>query len=492
MRRGGRKMFLDATTLGQMVLSKEISPLELVEESIQKATLLNPSLNAIVYTQFEEAIEKAKRFSLKNQPFAGVPIFLKDLGQEQKGSICTYSSRLFKDIKSTQTDNFVKRLENLGFIILGRTNTPEFGFKTVSDSLLHGPVRNAVNLDRNAGGSSGGAAAVVASGITPIAAASDGGGSIRIPASHNGLIGLKPSRGRVISGPGSYRGWNGATVHFAMTKTIQDTRNLLFHLQEYQMESPFPLPKLSAKELYTTEKMRPLRVAVLLQSPVGEEVSKDSVDAVMKIANFFENHGHFVTLLQKDPVDGIALQKGFYIISAVETALMFQNIERLLGRQVTRDDMELMTWAIYRSGLDISGMEYSKVASSWDSYTYQMAQLHEQYDVLLLPAVANAAPSLVPYELSADLQSKLSRIDDFTKDQKQQLLWEMFEESVADTPFTQRFNITGQPAISLPVHHTKDGLPIGVQLAAAKGREDLLLQIAEWFEQGQLLQVTKQ
>lgn len=485
-------MFLDATTLGQMVLSKEISPLELVEESIQKATLLNPSLNAIVYTQYEEAIEKAKRFSLKNQPFAGVPIFLKDLGQEQKGSICTYSSRLFKDIKSTQTDNFVKRLENLGFIILGRTNTPEFGFKTVSDSLLHGPVRNAVNLDRNAGGSSGGAAAVVASGITPIAAASDGGGSIRIPASHNGLIGLKPSRGRVISGPGSYRGWNGATVHFAMTKTIQDTRNLLFHLQEYQMESPFPLPKLSAKELYTTEKMRPLRVAVLLQSPVGEEVSKDSVDAVMKIANFFANHGHFVTLLQKDPVDGIALQKGFYIISAVETALMFQNIERLLGRQVTRDDMELMTWAIYRSGLDISGMEYSKVASSWDSYTYQMAQLHEQYDVLLLPAVANAAPSLVPYELSADLQSKLSRIDDFTKDQKQQLLWEMFEESVADTPFTQRFNITGQPAISLPVHHTKDGLPIGVQLAAAKGREDLLLQIAEWFEQGQLLQVTKQ
>ncbi|WP_049555751.1 MULTISPECIES: amidase [unclassified Granulicatella] len=485
-------MFLDATTLGQMVLSKEISPLELVEESIQKATLLNPSLNAIVYTQYEEAIEKAKRFSLKNQPFAGVPLFLKDLGQEQKGSICTYGSRLFKDVKSMHTDNFVKRLENLGFIILGRTNTPEFGFKTVSDSLLHGPVRNAVNLDRNAGGSSGGAAAVVASGITPVAAASDGGGSIRIPASHNGLIGLKPSRGRVISGPGSYRGWNGATVHFAMTKTVQDTRNLLFHLQEYQMESPFPLPKLSAKELYTTEKMRPLRVAVLLQSPVGEEVSKDSVDAVMKIANFFENHGHFVTLLQKDPVDGIALQKGFYIISAVETALMFQNIERLLGRQVTRDDMELMTWAIYRSGLDISGMEYSKVASSWDSYAYQMAQLHEQYDVLLLPAVANAAPSLVPYELSADLQSKLSRIDDFTKDQKQQLLWEMFEESVADTPFTQRFNITGQPAISLPVHHTKDGLPIGVQLAAAKGREDLLLQIAEWFEQGQLLQVTKQ
>ena len=296
----------------------------------------------------------------------------------------------------------------------------------------------------------------------------------------------------MIVGPGSYRGWNGATVHFALTKTVQDTRNLLFHMQECQMESPFPLPKLSYEQLYKTEKIKPLRVAVLLKSPVGEAVSKDSVDAVMKIANFFENHEHSVTILQKDPVDGVALQKGFYIISAVETALMFQNIERQLQRPVTRDDMELMTWAIYRSGMDISGMEYSKVASSWDIYAEQMEQLHEQYDVLLLPTVAQAAPSLVPYELSADLQSKLMRIDDFTKDQKQQLLWEMFEESVADTPFTQRFNITGQPAISLPVHRTKEGLPIGIQLAAAKGREDLLLQIAEWFEQEQIFQVIKQ
>lgn len=483
---------MDATSLAEDVRLKKVSPLELVTETIQRARTLNPSLNAIVYEQYEEALEKAKNFKPTNQPFAGVPIFLKDLGQEQKGSVCTYGSRLFKDVKSAQTDNFVKRLEELGFIIMGRTNTPEFGFKTVSDAALHGPVRNAVNPERNAGGSSGGAAAVVASGIVPIAAASDGGGSIRIPASHNGLIGLKPSRGRVIVGPGSYRGWNGATVHFALTKTVQDTRNLLFHMQECQMENPFPLPKLSYEQLYKTEKIKPLRVAVLLKSPVGEAVSKDSVDAVMKIANFFENHGHSVTILQKDPVDGVDLQKGFYIISAVETALMFQNIERQLQRQITRDDMELMTWAIYRSGLDISGMEYSKVASSWDNYAEQMAQLHEQYDVLLLPTVAQAAPSLVPYQLSTDLQSELGRIDDFTKDQKQQLLWEMFEESVADTPFTQRFNITGQPAISLPVHRTKDGLPIGVQLAAAKGREDLLLQIAEWFEQEQLLQVTKQ
>ena len=182
---------------------------------------------------------------------------------------------------------------------------------------------------------------------------------------------------------------------------------------------------------------------MLIQSPVGEAVSKDAVDAVMKIARFFENHGHSVTLLQKDPVDGVALQKGFYIISAVETALIIKNIERQLKRSVTRDDMELRHGAIYRSGLDISGMEYSKVASSWDRYAEQMEQLQEQWCDIIANG-CTGRPSLVPYELSADLQSKLMRIDDFTKDQKQQLLWEMFEESVADTPFTKRFNITGQ------------------------------------------------
>ena len=450
-------MFLDATTLGQMVLSKEISPLELVEESIQKATLLNPSLNAIVYTQYEEAIEKAKRFSLKNQPFAGVPLFLKDLGQEQKGSICTYGSRLFKDIKSTQTDNFVKRLENLGFIILGRTNTPEFGFKTVSDSLLHGPVRNAVNLDRNAGGSSGGAAAVVASGITPIAAASDGGGSIRIPASHNGLIGLKPSRGRVIAGPGSYRSWNGATVHFALTKTVQDTRNLLFHLQEYQMESPFPLPKLSAKELYLPDKLKPLKVSVLLQSPVGEEVSKDSVDAVMKIANFFENHGHSVTLLQKDPVDGIALQKGFYIISAVETALMFQNIERQIGRQVTRDDMELMTWGIYQSGQHILAKDYSAALAKWDTYAHAMEKVHEEFDLILTPTVSDVAPLQTQCPMEESVRQALNQIEELSVPEQQSVIWRMFDRTLALTPFTQLSNITGAPAISLPVYLSETG-----------------------------------
>ena len=225
---------------------------------------------------------------------------------------------------------------------------------------------------------------------------------------------------------------------------------------------------------------------MLIQSPVGEAVSKDAVDAVMKIARFFENHGHLLTLLQRIRSTVSRCKKGFYIISAVETALMFQNIERQLKRSVTRDDMELMTWAIYRSGLDISGMEYSKVASSWDRYAEQMEQLTSNYDVILLPTFAQAAPSLVPYGLSVDLQSKLMRIDDFTKDQKTTITLGNVWESVADTPFTQRFNITGQPAISLPVHRTQEGLPIGVQLAAAKGEKTCSYKSQNGSEQEQL------
>ncbi|MBF0993773.1 MAG: amidase, partial [Granulicatella sp.] len=176
-------MFRDATSMAQAVRNKQVSPLELVLETIEKAEWLNPRLNAIVSTRYEEAIEEAKKFQVKNQPFAGVPLFLKDLGQEKEGTPCTYGSCLFKDYICHETSHFVKRLEELGFIILGRTNTPEFGYKMVSDAQLHGSVCHFLDETVNAGGSSGGAAAIVAAGISPMSAASDGGGSIRVPAS---------------------------------------------------------------------------------------------------------------------------------------------------------------------------------------------------------------------------------------------------------------------------------------------------------------------
>lgn len=230
--------WLDATAMAQAVLRGEVSPKELVKESIERSQTVNPKLNAIVDTRFEKALQEAQNRDFSGKPFAGVPLFLKDLGQEQSGELSTSGSPLLANYRASHSDNYVKALENLGFIILGRSNTPEFGFKNISDSSLYGNVNLPDDMSRNAGGSSGGAAALVSSGVSPLAAASDGGGSIRIPASFNGLIGLKPTRGRIPVGPSSFRGWQGASVQFALTKTVRDTKRLLYYLQTCQMESP--------------------------------------------------------------------------------------------------------------------------------------------------------------------------------------------------------------------------------------------------------------
>ena len=229
----------DATAMTEAVQNKTVSPRELVEATIREAERTNPKINAIVSQRYEKAIEEAETRDFSEKPFAGIPIFLKDLGQEQAGEPSTAGSRLFTSYRATETDNYVKKLEELGFIILGRSSTPEFGFKNISDAQIHGPVNLPDDVTRNAGGSSGGAAALVSSGISPLAPASDGGGSIRIPASFNGLIGLKPTRGRIPVGPSSFRGWQGASVQFALTKTVRDTKRLLYHMQTCQMESPF-------------------------------------------------------------------------------------------------------------------------------------------------------------------------------------------------------------------------------------------------------------
>ncbi|MEQ9809429.1 amidase [Streptococcus jiangjianxini] len=474
-------MVKDATDMAKSVRSGQVSAKELVLETIAKAEKENPRLNAISSTRFEKALEESETRDFTNQSFGGVPIFLKDLGQEQAGEQSTSGSRLLVNYRAKQSDNYVKRLESLGFIVLGRTNTPEFGFKNISDSQLHGSVNLPDDITRNAGGSSGGAAALVASGVSPLAAASDGGGSIRIPASFNGLIGLKPTRGRIPVGPSSYRGWQGASVNFALTKTIRDTKTLLEHFQVCQMESPFVLPRLSHEDLFE-KSLKPLRIALQLESPIGGQVSADAIHAVKKAAHFLEKEGHEVFVLDKQPLDGIEAMKSYYIMNSVETAAMFDGIETSLGRQMTIDDMELMTWAIYRSGQRISAKTYSKILSQWDDYSRLMHDFHETYDILLSPTVADVAPKHGQFDLSDQLRNHLRHIDDFNQAEQQDMIWQMFQESLNWTPFTQQANLTGQPSISLPVYRTEAGLPLGVQVTAAKGREDLLLQLGELFE----------
>ena len=474
----------DATAMVEAVRNKTVSPPELVKDTISEAERTNTKINAIVSQRYEKALEEAETRDFSAKPFASVPIFLKDLGQEQAGEPSTAGSRLFTSYRAKETDNYVKKLEELGFIILGRSSTPEFGFKNISDAQIHGPVNLPDDVRRNAGGSSGGAAALVSSGISLLAPASDGGGSIRIPASFNGLIGLKPTRGRIPVGPGSFRGWQGASVQFALTKSVRDTKRLLYHMQTCQMESPFILPKLDKDSL--GKPVQPLKIAFSTVSPIGGKVSESAIAATKKAARALESLGHYVHEITHQPLNGIEAMQSYYIMNSVETAAMFDGIEAGLGRQITLEDMELMTWAIFQSGQKIPAKVYSKVLTQWDQYSHQMTNFHESYDILLTPTVAEVAPKHGQFALSENLQSKLKHIADYEWEKQQELIWDMFADSLDWTPFTQQANLTGQPSISLPVYRDDQGLALGIQLTAAKGREDLLLHLAKQMEEGSL------
>ncbi|MGV3000194.1 amidase [Streptococcus suis] len=478
--------WIDATAMAQAVNQKQVSAKELVQETIAKIEQLNPALNAVVSKQYEQALQEAEMGNFQDKPFGGVPLLLKDLGQNEAGHLSTAGSRLFENYRAGHTDKLVQAFKDLGFIILGRTNTPEFGFKNISDSSLHGQVKLPLDLSRNAGGSSGGAAAAVASGMIPLAAASDGGGSIRIPASFNGLIGLKPSRGRIPVGPNSYRGWQGASSNFALTKSVRDTKRLLYHLQTYQVEAPFPLALLSEQSLLVPQD-KPLKIAYSLESPIGNSVSADAKQAVLSLLPQLEALGHQITELTSPVLDGLEVMRAYYLMNSVETAQMFDEIEAGLGRPMTPDDMEVMTWAIYQSGQTIPAKLYSKVLQDWDRYSATMADFHQHYDLLLTPTVADVAPKLDQFTHSQEMLDRLLHTQKLAMAEQQSLIWEMFAESLAWTPFTQQANITGQPAISLPTYQTPQGLPIGVQFTAAKGREDLLLHVADQLEQAGLL-----
>ncbi|HEM6205265.1 TPA: amidase [Streptococcus suis] len=479
-------MWKDATEMALAVRTGQVSAKELVVEAIERIEEENPAINAVVSKQYEDALKEAEKEDYLGKPFAGVPFLLKDLGQNEKGQPSSAGSRLLAGRPAGHTDTYVQRLKDLGFIIVGRTNTPEFGFKNISDASLHGPVKSPLDLSRNAGGSSGGAAAAVASGMVPLAAASDGGGSIRIPASFNGLIGLKPSRGRIPVGPTSYRGWQGASSNFALTKSVRDTKRLLYHLQTYQVEAPFPLALLPEQSLLAPQD-KPLKIAYSLESPIGSPVSSDARQAVLSLLPQLEALGHQIIELTGPVLDGIEVMRAYYLMNSVETAQMFDEIEAGLGCPMTPDDMEVMTWAIYQSGQTVPAKLYSKVLQDWDRYSATMADFHQHYDLLLTPTVADVAPKHGQFDLSADLLDRLKQTQNYSMEEQQDLIWEMFADSLAWTPFTQQANITGQPAISLPTYKTPQDLPIGVQFTAAKGREDLLLYVADQLEQAELL-----
>ncbi|MBS4750380.1 amidase [Carnobacteriaceae bacterium zg-ZUI78] len=468
----------DALYWAKQIQKGAISAEELFLETIKKIENINPQLNAVVRTRYDKALYEIQTRPLSKTMYKGVPILLKDLGQNLKGELNTCGSSLLQNNVSNHTDNLVKKIEELGFIVIGQTNAAEFGFTNFTDNMLYGTTRNPVDMTRHAGGSSGGAASTVSGDMIPLALASDGGGSIRIPASWTGTIGLKPSRGRIPVGPFSYRGWQGASVHFAITKSVRDTKALFYALQTEQWESPFTLPL--NKEL---PMIKPLKIAYSTKSPVGTPVSDAAKNAVYYTVQMLKELGCIVE--EATPkLDGIGLMQSYYMMNSAETAAMFHDMEMSLKRPLTREDMNIMAWIIYQSGKDLLASDYTKALSCWDSAAAVMTDFHEEYDVFLQPSTADVAPKLTEYGIQHKLFEKMANDVESTTSTKRKLdiVWEMFLKGLTLTPFTQQANLTGQPAISLPIYQTKNGLPLGVQLTARKGREDILFALSEQLE----------
>lgn len=465
-----------ALEYARQIKQKQISAEELLSATIDQIEKLNPSLNAVVFKRYEKALHEARTKDFSQQLFGGVPLLLKDLWQSLAGEKNTAGSRLLQHNVSTVTDNYVHVLQDLGFIIIGQTTTPEFGFKNYTQSELYGTTRNPLDLTRHAGGSSGGAASIVASGILPIAAASDGGGSIRIPASWTGLIGLKPTRGSIPVGPSRYRGWQGAAMQFAVSRDLQDTKALFYAMQTEQWESPFTVPK-NVPNVH-----RPLRIAYCVDSPVGTPVSQEAKEAVLKTLRTLVDLGYDVKEASPQ-VDGVALMESYFTMNCVETVSMFDRIEGTLNRPLQLSDMEMMTWIIYQTGKQVKASDYSKVLSLWDEASALTHRFHEEYDIYLTPSTASVAPKIAEYGVEKKWYGVAENIGEFSQKEKEQVVWDMFLPGLTLTPFSQQANLTGQPAISLPVYTTEqEGLPLGVQLSVRKGREDILFFIAEQLE----------
>ncbi|MCM3110807.1 amidase [Lederbergia lenta] len=480
---------LDATDMAELIHKKEIQPVELLELSFEQLEKVNPTLNAVTHTRKEKVLKEAKQSNNVDSPFAGVPILLKNISQSLKNEPITSGSGLMQSVVSDHDSHFVQKIREAGFLFLGHTNTPEFGLKNITEPELYGPTRNPWNSEYSPGGSSGGTAAAITSGIVPMAGASDGGGSIRIPASFSGLFGLKPTRGRTPVGPGVGREWQGASIDFVLSRSVRDSAAMLDHLQVIQPEAAFQTPLLSGSSIKMINEpfQKPLKIAFTTKSPVGTPVSQEAQLAVEKTVKWLEKEGHIVEE-QENGVDGIQLMKDYFLMNSGEISSLIEQLERAIGRSITADDVEIETWLLNEAGKSVSAAKFSASLASWDTAAAQMAAFHHTYDFYITPTTAFSAPKIGELTFSREKQESLREQMSIAleSEQQQAVIWDMFLPSLTYTPFTQLANLTGQPAISVPVHLTKDGLPLGVQVMASKGEERRLLQLASQLEQSHL------
>ncbi|WP_409304220.1 amidase [Peribacillus sp. SCS-155] len=476
----------DGVGLAELIKSRQISQMELAEAAISEIEKKNPKLNAVIHKMYDQARTKAAQNDCSGE-FAGVPVLIKDITQEIKGEPMTSGSKALKGYIAKDDSAFVKKLRDTGTLFLGQTNVPELALMAITEPALHGATRNPWNTEYTPGGSSGGSGAAVASGMVPIAGANDGGGSIRIPAAFNGLFGLKPSRGRTPVGKTLGRQWQGASVDHVLTRSVRDSALMLDLLHGLEKGAAFPsLPfDGSYLEASKTPIEKPLRIAYSTVSPIGTEVHPECKNAVIHTAKILESLGYIVEE-KEAPVDGKKIANSYITMYFGEVAAAIATMEDTLGRKPTFKDVEPTTWLLGLIGQSTNVGEWVLNMREWDRAAFAMEEFFETYDFYITPTTAYP-PSKIG-ELDPSLSEKLlmsiiGRLKMGSLLKKTGMIDQLVENSLKRTPFTQLANLTGQPAMSVPLHATPEGMPVGVQFVAARGEEHRLYQMAGMLEQ---------
>jgi amidase len=457
---------MDATDQAALVANGEVTPSELLEAAVQRIERSNPALNAVVIEWFDHARSIAADPDLPEGPFRGVPFLLKDLYTSFAGQTLSNGNVALKEAAKIDTADttLVARFKAAGLVIAGRTNSPEMGSLPTTQPTAWGATRNPWALERTPGGSSGGAAAAVAAGMVPFAHASDGGGSIRIPASCCGLVGLKTSQGRITVGPA--RSEVGLGVELCVSRTVRDTAGLLDAVRGPGVGDTViaPAPQRPYIEEVGADPGR-LRIGLLDVHPRGDFLHEDCIAAARAAASMLEALGHIVEPAWPACLADTMLPRKFMALWATQMAMAARGISDTLGREVTADDIEPVNWAHIEQARRLSAVDYAIAeAEGWAFRRALQQWWADGWDLLLSPTVSEPPPLLTEFENNPEHPTApMRRAGQFAA-------------------FTPPFNMSGQPAINLPLHRNADGLPIGIQLAAGYGREDVLIRLAAQLE----------
>lgn len=462
---------LDAVGHAALVRSGEASATELVEAAIARISAHDPGLNAVVTPLFEKARAEAAAVR-PGLPLAGVPYVLKDHLTCSAGDPVSDGIRAVREARwaPDYDSHYVTRMRAAGAVLVGKSNLPELALQSTTEPEAWGPSRNAWDPDRSAGGSSGGSGVAVASGMVPVGHATDAGGSIRIPASFNGVVGLKPSRGRVSQGPGAGDMWaTGSWYLGALTRTVRDTAAVLDVVSGAEPGDPVvaPPPTRPFADEVGADPGR-LRVGFLARTVAGyPALDPDIAEGVRATARLLSDLGHDVEEAHPPALDRQldGALDGFMGLIGSGVGWSLQQWSQRLGRPLGEQDVEPATWLVKRAGDALSGADFVAALDVVQAYGRSVAGWWADYDLLLTPTTAVEAPPLDVDRLALRDPAAAVRAS-----------------AELTGGFTIPFNITGQPAISLPLHWTREGLPVGMQFAAAYAREDLLLRLAAQLE----------